>query len=220
MIPNVSALVTVRGVLRSGGSETELVNVVHVAFDSVASGPLLLKASFLVPFSVDLGTNGLVPSHGQDVEYSVHATVSYSLPGTRGESPVEAVAPLVVLPSEQMRALVLASQVPLAVANGDDSTVSSVQDPVNYVLTVARRAVLSGDDFVAELNIASSRTQLHRVVLSLQARTTEHAVDVDIPGPLETVASIEDASLNDGESVIQQMKDLAMVYNSGQRTSE
>ncbi|KAJ3060828.1 hypothetical protein HDU99_005765, partial [Rhizoclosmatium hyalinum] len=209
VIPNLSALVTVRGVVRSGGSESELVNVISVAYDSATSGSILLKPSFLISFTVDLGTNGLVPSHGRHVEYTVHAAVSYSLAGASIEKLIEAIAPLVVLPDEQLRALVLATQAPLLIANGDDSNTSNQinQDEyVNFVITVARRAVLAGDEFVAELNIASSKMHINKVVLSLQARTTEHAIDEDIPGPLETLASIEDVSLTDDHKVMALMK--------------
>ncbi|KAJ3064309.1 hypothetical protein HDU99_004505, partial [Rhizoclosmatium hyalinum] len=202
-------VVTVRGVLRSGGSEKETLNVDGLAFDSnstsplilqapllVTSGPLVLKTPHLIPFTVDLGSSGLMPSLRQLVEYSIHVAVSFISSLSSDTSVAETCAPLVVLPNERLRALVLASQAPLAVANGDDSTATSAQDDsVKFVLTVARRAVLAGDEFVAELNVESLNTQLNKVLLSLQARTTVNADDEIIRGPVETLVSIEDASL-------------------------
>ncbi|KAJ3051814.1 hypothetical protein HDU99_008318, partial [Rhizoclosmatium hyalinum] len=90
---------------------------------------------------------------------------------------------------------------PLAVANGDDNSDSiqeTLDDSVKFVLTVARRAVLAGDDFMAQLDVTSTKTQLHKFRLSLQARTTEHTAEgEDILGPVESVASIQDTSLED-----------------------
>ncbi|KAJ3080784.1 hypothetical protein HDU99_007413 [Rhizoclosmatium hyalinum] len=210
-IPNFNALVTVHGVVRSGGGEAEVVNVVNVVYDSTASGPFLLTP--YLPFNVNLGTSDLVPSHGQLVEYTVHAAVTYSFSVIAGELLLEAVAPLLVLPNERIRALLLASQALLAVANGNDaiSPHQASQDiMVNFVITVARRVVLVGDEFIAELNVASSKIRLDKVVLSLQSRTVEYAEDAAILGPLETLAFIEDVSLSENQDLVQKIRDLAI----------
>ncbi|KAJ3140111.1 hypothetical protein HK100_010369 [Physocladia obscura] len=126
-----------------------------------------------LPFRVDLGTAFLPPSFSTDssnnngdssinensnnnsnccrIEYSVSAVCHFRLSSSPShEQIVSTTAPLRVYANECLRASVLAKQVPLAVANGDQGYLT---DKLNYVLTLAKKSILVGQDFSLIVNL-------------------------------------------------------------------
>ncbi|KAJ3262864.1 hypothetical protein HDU77_011725 [Chytriomyces hyalinus] len=236
-LENVQIAVGIKGVAIAGENRTSLLAASQILFDSATEGPLSRSSlSFAVPLATatTIAATGLPPSFPltstsvtqseQDyawaplssadsasplsVRYTIKAIVVYYIAGVKHMK--ETQAELFVLPPASMRALVLASQTPLSLANGDDGNLNT---DLNYLLTIARRAVLPGGFFFAELDLfvpLDSPIRLSKSVLSLRSKLTvrngEAIGDTSSAADSQVWASVSEAIQSSSHELSKSMK--------------
>ncbi|KAJ3386596.1 hypothetical protein HDU84_001449 [Entophlyctis sp. JEL0112] len=213
-VPDATVKVSVIGtaVTSPDAPPKRVLSVAQTVYNSVADGPLILKRSTELKFAVDLKSALLPPSFALpdglvSIQYSISAECAFMQDGAKVVR--ECSAPLVIVADSALRALVLAVQSPVSLANGDDGYMT---ESVNYIVTLARRSVLAGDNFLAEVNVgflAGSNQKAERVSLSLCSRLVMHSPDGDVSKDLGTLSSVTESladpsfnalSLSDTES--------------------
>ncbi|KAI8613388.1 hypothetical protein BC830DRAFT_480423 [Chytriomyces sp. MP71] len=189
-----------------------------VIFNSATQGPLSLrKPPFTLPFQVPLNALDLPPAFpiitdpvnsafaftdvnqlspagkGPDasasIKYSIKASVSYMQDGEEIIKDIE--VPLVILPPEAKRAFLLATQSSFSLSNVDTNDEHSIpHEGINYLWTIAKRAVVQGDTFCMEINSSSPYTLEHTVKISLRARLTIRSPNGNVQTSSKNLATV------------------------------